>query len=335
MVFEHFITAIDSHTAGEPTRIVTGGLPPIPGESMAEKKNVLREKLDYVRTALIQEPRGYRDMFGAILVPPVSEEADLGVVFIGCGRYYNMCGHGSIGIAVVALKMGWIEPVEPVTYVTLDTPAGLVEARVAVKEGRIGKGTIRNVPCFLHTPDFEVEVPEVGKVRLDIAFGGNFFALVDAGPLGMEIQPEYAEEFLRKGLAIREAVNRKTKIVHPVLRHITGLEEVMFYAGRRNVVILGEGSVDRSPCGTGTCARMAALYAKGELGLHQEFPHESIIGTRFFGRLVEEVQVGDFRAVVPEVEGEAYITGINQWVMEPEDPLKDGFLLGEGGECEA
>ncbi len=333
MVFEHLITAIDSHTAGEPTRIVTGGLPHIPGESMAEKKNVLREKFDYVRTALIQEPRGYRDMFGAILVPPVSKEADFGVVFIGCGRYYNMCGHGSIGIAVVALKMGWIEAVEPVTFVTLDTPAGLVKARVAVKEGKIGKGTIRNVPCFLHTPDFEVEVPEVGKVRLDIAFGGNFFALVDAGQFGMEIQPEYAEEFLRKGLAIREAVNRKTKIVHPVLGHITGLEEVMFYAGNRNVVILGEGSVDRSPCGTGTCARMAALYAKGELGLDQEFVHESIIGTRFYGRIVEEVPVGDFRAVVPEVEAEAYITGINQWVMEPEDPLKHGFLLGEMGEC--
>ncbi|MCK5120110.1 MAG: proline racemase family protein [Candidatus Latescibacteria bacterium] len=335
MEFEHLITAIDSHTAGEPTRIVTGGLPFIPGKSMAEKKHYLREKLDYVRTALIQEPRGYRDMFGAILVPPVSGEADLGVVFIGCGRYYNMCGHGSIGIAVVALKMGWIEAVEPFTDVVLDTPAGLIRARVAVKDGKIGKGAIRNVPCFLHTPDFEVEVPGVGTVRLDIAFGGNFFALVEAGQLGMEIEPEYAEAFQKKGLAIREAVNRRAKIVHPVLGHITGLEEVMFYAGNRNVVILGEGSVDRSPCGTGTSARMAALFAKGELELGQEFVHESIIGTRFYGRLVEEASIGDFRAVVPELESEAYITGIHQWVMEPDDPLKHGFLLGEMGECEA
>lgn len=336
MRFVRTLTAIDSHTMGEPTRIVTGGIPNIPGKTMAEKKAYLEKHLDYIRTSLMHEPRGHKDMFGSIITTPTSPEADLGVIFMDGGGYLNMCGHGSIGTVTVAVETGMVRVTEPVTYVILDTPAGIIKARATVKDGAVQSTTIQNVPAFLFKSDENIHVPEVGEVRADIAFGGSFFAIVSAKELGIKVDATNVDELTRIGMAIKKAANEQIKVQHPEKAHINSIDLVEIYddpsnpeADLKNVVIFGEGQADRSPCGTGTSAKMATLFAKGKLKLNEEFVYESITGTMFRGRLIGETAVGDFKAVVPEITGNAYITGFNQFVISPHDPLKFGFLLGE------
>jgi len=346
--FSHVISAIDSHTAGEPTRIIVSGLPPIRGQTIAEKWTYVREHLDHLRRALMHEPRGHQDMFGAILTSPCHPEADWGLLFMDSGGYLTMCGHGTIGTAIVLVEMGMAEAREPETVIVFDTPAGLVHAHVIVeacpepakacpepaKEQKVREAWIENVPSFLYRGDVSVNVPGLGQVTVDISFGGNFFALVSADQLGVAVEPSHAPQLVDLGLRIREAVNEQVKIQHPVEKHIDRVEltEITAPASHpeahaRNVVIFGEGSVDRSPCGTGTSAKMAALYAKGKLKIGEPFVHESIIGTLFHGQLLREVMVGEFKAVVPRVGSSAYITGIQQFVIDPDDPLKYGFIF--------
>jgi len=334
MRFQRMITTIDTHTEGEPTRTVIGGLPHIPGKTMAEKMQYLKENLDSLRTMLVYEPRGNEVMSGAILTQPCHPDADIGVIYIEVGGYLPMCGHDTIGCCTAMIEAGIVPAQEPVTTIRLDTPAGLVVARVAV-ENLAAKGvTFRNIPSFLYQADVEVDVPDYGRVRTDIAYGGNFYALVDVRQVGLEIAPERAGDLVRAGIAIREAVNAQHHVRHPEKAFIEGLTHVEFYgpavhpeAHAKNAVVIPPGSIDRSPCGTGTSAKLATLYAKGELKLGQEFVHEGIIGTVFRARILEETKVGDLLAVVPEITGRAYVTGINQFVVDPEDPLKEGFLL--------
>lgn len=328
------IFAVDSHTMGEPTRVVVGGLPPVPGKSMEEKRTALGARFDHLRRALMHEPRGHRDMFGAILFDPSDPEADLGVVFMDGGGYLTMCGHGVIGAVTVALETGIIDGIEPVTEVRLDTPAGPVTVSAEVTHGKVGEIRFRNVPAFLYRKGFRLEIPGTGEVTVDISFGGNFFALVNAEDLGLSLSPGNVGRILDLGLMIREYVNSHLKVIHPLEPHIDSVRLVEFCgpavdpeAHARNVVVFGRGQVDRSPCGTGTCARMAAMWAKGELALGVPFIHESIIGTTFGGRLVDTTRVGDFDAVIPEISGRAYITGFQQFVIDPQDPLRDGFLV--------
>lgn len=330
--FSHVISAIDSHTAGEPTRLILSGLPPIRGQTVAEKWAYVRDNMDHLRRALVHEPRGHRDMFGAILTAPCHPGADWGLIFMDSGGYLTMCGHGTIGTAIVLVEMGIAEAKEPETVIIFDTPAGLVHAHVIVKDGRAREGWIENVPAFLYRGDVPVEVAGLGRITIDIAFGGNFFALVSADQLGVTVEPSNAQRLVDLGLRIREAVNEQVKVEHPVEKHINRVEltEITAPASHpeahaRNVVIFGQGSIDRSPCGTGTCARMATLYAKGELKIEKPFVHESIIGTLFCGRLLREVIVGGFNAVVPRVGSSAYIIGIQQFVIDPGDPLAMGF----------
>jgi proline racemase/trans-L-3-hydroxyproline dehydratase len=301
---------------------------------MAEKKAYFSDRMDHIRTALMHEPRGHRDMFGALLLDPVDREADLGVLFMDGSGYLSMCGHGTIGVATAAIEMGMIEPKEPVTDIVLDTPAGLVSVKAQVRENRVNDVTLQNVPSFLYQEDVRLEVPGLGEISLDIAFGGNFYALVSASEVGEEIHPENAMTFLNEGMKILNLLKLKMPVSHPTLSHLDSVELVEFYgpaqggsADARNVVVFGYGQFDRSPCGTGTCAKMAALFAKGELGLNQDFVHESIIGTTFRGRLIGEERVGPFRAVVPQITGQAFITGIQQFVIDPADPLKHGFSV--------
>ena len=330
--FSHIISAIDSHTAGEPTRVILSGLPPIRGQTMADKMAYVRDHMDHLRRALMHEPRGHQDMFGAILTAPYHPEADRGLMYMDSGGYLTMCGHGTIGTAVLLVEMGLAEAKEPETVIVFDTPAGLVRAHVIVEDGRAREAWIENVPSFLYRGDVPVQVAGLGQVSVDIAFGGNFFALVSADELGVTVEPSNATRLVDLGLRIREAVNEQVEIQHPVEKHIDRVELTEItgpasnpQAHARNVIIFGNGSIDRSPCGTGTCARMATLYARGELEIGEPFVHESIIGTTFNGQLLRKVMVGDFEAVVPRVGSTAYITGIQQFVIDPDDPLAMGF----------
>jgi len=332
--FDRVISTVDTHTAGEPTRIVVSGIPKIRGKTLGEKIEYLRKELDFVRSAIMREPRGHNDMFGAIITEPTVPEADLGVIFTDCGGYLTGCGHGSIGVATVAVELGWVRATEPSTTVLLDTPSGVVKANVHVRNGRVKGVTIRNVPSFLYKPNVQLSIPSLGDVRLDISFGGNFFALVDASQLGIKIEPTNTERLIDVGIKIKNAINEEVKVNHPLLKYIDTVELVELYgkptrpeAHSKNIVVFGVGQADRSPCGTGTSARMAELHAKGKLKLNEEFVYESIAGTIFRGKLVEETRVGRFKAVVPEITGNAYITGLNQLMFDPDDPLKHGFLL--------
>lgn len=330
---QKIISCIETHTAGEPTRVVTTPLPTLKGETVAEKMNNLKRDVDEIRRSLMHEPRGHKDMFGAILVPPCNPQADIGVIFMDNGGYVNMCVHGSIGTVTAAVETGIVEAREPVTEVVLDTPSGLVHATAHICESSVNSVTIQNVPAFLFQT-CEVDLPQIGKIPADIAFGGNFFAIVDAEPLGVKVAPTSYQQLVALGLSIREATNKQFKIKHPEFDHIRSVDLVEICdnpshpnADCRNATVFGAGQIDRSPCGTGTCAKMATLYAKGELELDEEFVNESILGTIFKGKLTRKVKVGDFDAVLPEIEGTAHITGFSQFVLDPTDPLREGFLL--------
>ena len=332
--FNQVITAIDSHTAGEPTRIVMSGLPAIKGDTIAEKWEYTRKHMDHLRRALMHEPRGHRDMFGAILTAPCRKEADWGLMFMDSGGFLTMCGHGTIGTAIVLVQMGIVEAKEPETVIVFDTPAGIVQAHVCVENGKAVEAWIQNVPAFLYRSDVPVQIPGLGQIIVDIAFGGNFFALVDSQQLGLPVDPESVRQLVAIGLQVRDAVNEQVAVQHPIEKHINKVELTEITAPStkpeahaRNVVVFGQGSVDRSPCGTGTCARMATLHAKGHLKVGEPFVHESILGTLFRGQLMEEVNVGKLTGVVPRVGSSAYITGIQQFVIDPDDPLKHGFFV--------
>ena len=264
------IFAIDSHTMGEPTRIVVGGVPNIPGKTMPEKKAYLEENLDYVRTAIMLEPRGHNDMFGSIITQPTKEEADLGIIFMDGGGYLNMCGHGSIGAATVAVEAGLVTVTEPETTMVLEAPAGLVKAKVKVENGKAKGVSIVNVPAFLYKRDVVVDIPEIGKVTMDISFGGSFFAIIKSSELGLDICPSNAQKIIEIGMTILKAVNEQVEVCHPELSHIKTVDLVEIYgpaksedATLQNAVVFGQGQLDRSPCGTGTSAKLATLYAKG------------------------------------------------------------------------
>ncbi|WP_353948429.1 proline racemase family protein [Sporolactobacillus sp. Y61] len=339
MLYRKSLFAIDSHTMGEPTRIILEGFPKVDGETMMEKKNYLKKYYDHLRCAVINEPRGHKDMFGAVLLMPTRREADLGVVFLDGGGYLNMCGHGSMGVATVAVDRGLVPVTEPFTYVTLEAPAGLIHTKVKVENGRAKEVSIINVPAFLYRSDVDIHVPKLGKIQLDIAFGGNFFALVDAEKMGISLVRDDLNKLLEEGIAIRNAVNRQVKIRHPLLPDIHSVDLVEFYgpaqsadATMRNVVVFGEKQVDRSPCGTGTSAKIAQLFAKGKLKIGEYLVNESITGTRFKGCALKETTVKDYPAVIPEITGRAYVTGENRLLFDDQDPFEYGLTSIVGRE---
>jgi proline racemase len=324
-------SAVDSHTEGMPTRVITGGLGELPGGSMQERRLYFEEHLDDLRLMLMREPRGHAAMSGAFLQPPARADADWGVLFIEVSGCLPMCGHGTIGVATVLVECGMVEVTEPETVIRLDTPAGLVEVRVAVSGGRAERVTLRNVPAFVAELDAGVHVDGLGTVRYDMAFGGNFYALVSADSVGLDPAPERADELISAGLQIIDAIGAGSPPVHPLDPAIRGCNHVVFHtpgrngADARSATAIHPGWLDRSPCGTGTSARMAQLHARGELPLGVDFTNESVIGSRFVGRLVEETRICDTRAVVPEITGRAWITGMGQYLLDPSDPFPTGF----------
>lgn len=336
MRFERMLTSIDTHTGGEPTRNVIGGLPRIPGKTPGEKMVYLRDHMDWLRTLLMHEPRGHSVMSGALFVEPSDPEADMGVIYIEAGGYLPMCGHDTIGCCTALVEAGMVPVTEPVTEIVLETPAGLVRTRVEVRGGAARSVTFDGVPSFLYERDVRIDVPALGEIAMDIAYGGNFFALVRAADAGLDISPSAAGPIIRAGHAIRDAVNGRLEVVHPEIPFIRGLTHVEFYgppkhpeAHCRNAVLITGDALDRSPCGTGTSAKLAAMHARGEIAPGEEFIHESIIGTIFRCRITGSAEVAGYPAIIPQITGSAYVTGIHHFVVDPDDPLKGGFLLEE------
>lgn len=328
------LKTVDTHTMGEPTRIIIEGLPFIPGNNMMDKKNYLVKHFDYIRTMAMHEPRGHKDMFGAVLMKPTKKEADIGVIFMDSGGYLNMCGHGSIGVSTILVNEGYVKVEEPVTTITLDTPAGLVKAKVEVENKKAIGVSIENVPAFLYKENIKVNLPKLGEIPVDISFGGSFFALVDSKDLNLKVSLKNIEKLTELALIIREEINKKVKIRHPNNPDINKVDLVEIYdepsnnkANLKNVVIFGNGQFDRSPCGTGTSAKMAYLYRKGKLQRNEIFVYESITGTMFKGRVLREEKIGKYEGIIPEIKGRAFITGFSSLVAEAEDPFKHGLIL--------
>lgn len=328
---KRMFTAVDSHTEGMPTRVVTGGMGVIPGATMNDKRLYFMEHLDHIRLFLMNEPRGHAAMSGAILQAPTREDADWGVVFIEVSGCLPMCGHGTIGVATVLVETGMVEVLEPVTTIRLDTPAGLVIARVAVSDGHADSVTIENVPSYSVRLDDIVEVPGYGTVPYSLAFGGNFYAMVDLDAVGLKFERRNQHEIMAAGLAIMDAINETNPPRHPEIDGLDHCHHVQFIAPgstaqhSQHAMAIYPGWFDRSPCGTGTSARMAELWARGELALDQDFVNESFIGSTFTGRLVGETTVAGIPAVVPTITGRAWVTGMSQYLLDPTDPFPTGF----------
>lgn len=328
------ITTLDAHTGGEPFRIITGGLPPLQGDTILERRRDMIERLDHLRTALMWEPRGHADMYGCIITPPVSSEADFGVLFLHNEGYSSMCGHGIIAVTTVAVETGMVPVEAPVTTVRIDAPAGLVTAQAHLANGRVKNVSFHNVPSFVLALDRTVEVPGLGRVRYDIAYGGAFYAFVNAEDLRVSTFPGDFSTLIDRGMAVKRAVMAAGSVTHPFEVDLSFLYGTIIVgpphtneAHSSNVCIFAEGEVDRSPTGTGVSARLALHYARKEIGLHEPIVIESILGTRFTGRVVEATTFGPHDAIVPEVEGNAWITGRSEFLIDPQDPLKHGFIL--------
>lgn len=327
------IFAVDSHTMGEPLRLIVGGFPNLPGKTIPEKRDYFIEHYDHLRCALMQEPRGHHDMFGCVLTQPTMPEADIGVIFMHGEGFHNMCGHGTIATNTILVETGMVEVHEPVTTIKMEAPAGLVTVHVKVEDGKAKQVSFENVPAFLYKRDVQVDVPGYGKVTLDVSFGGSFFAIIKATELGLDICPENAAKLIKAGMAVIHAANEQISVQHPEMPYIKNIDLCEIYgpaksadADMQNITIF-DNQIDRSPCGTGTSAKVATLWAKGELPLNREFVYESVINTKFIGKAIRETSVGPYKAIIPEITGSAYITGFSQFLIDDDDPVKYGFTL--------
>ena len=331
---------VDAHAAGEPLRLIVEGYPAPKGGTMLEKRAWVKRHADAVRRALMLEPRGHADMYGAVLTQPVTPEADAGVLFMHNEGYSTMCGHGIVAVTTIAIERGLIHPRVP-NRIVYDSPAGLVQARACVsgkaagsRHGvRVDRVAFDNVPSFVLTPGLAVRLG-IREVRVDVAFGGAFYAIVDAEAAGLPITPARLPELRRTGMEIKHAVEAAITVVHPLDKGLYGIYGTIFTgppergdADLKNVTIFADAEVDRSPCGTGTCAVMAVIDAMGLMPPDRPFGHESLIGTLFKGRITGRTRVADFDAILPELEGSAWITGEHVFLVDEEDPLKAGFRL--------
>ena len=324
---------IDAHTCGNPVRVVISNRPELCGESMSEIRQHFISEYDWIRTGLMFEPRGHDAMSGSILYPPTHQDHDLGVLFIEVSGCLPMCGHGTIGTVTVAIEQNLVTPKTP-GQLLLDTPAGLVEARYDLVEGYVESVEITNVSGFLHSSGIEVEVPGIGELVMDVSYGGNFYAIIEPQKNYQGLGQFSIDDIRRFSPVVRDEINKLETFVHPEDETIRKVSHVMWtdqakheQADLRNVVFYGDRGIDRSPCGTGTCARMAQLVARGELAIGQKFVHESIIGSLFTGYAIERVSVGDYSAIRPAVSGWARITGHNEIIIDERDPYAHGFLL--------
>ena len=331
------ITTLDAHAAGEPLRIIIGGLPALEGATILERRRFMREHYDHVRRALMWEPRGHYNMYGCVLTPPVTPEADLGVLFMHNEGYSTMCGHGVIALVTALIEAGAVQPKGLQTPVNLDTPAGLVRAVAHLSgDSHVERVTFQNVPSFVYARDVEIDLPPYGLFPVDIAFGGAFYAIVPAERIGLQVTPKQTSKLVAAGEAVKRAVNATLSIEHPIEADLSFLYGAILIGSpespdhhSRNMCIFANAEVDRSPTGTGVSARLALHHARGELALGETIVIESILGrhSTFSGRIVDIGQVSSYDAVVPEVGGTAFITGRHEFIISPHDRIGQGFLL--------
>jgi trans-L-3-hydroxyproline dehydratase len=328
------IITIDTHSAGEPLRIILKGFPKLDGKTILEKRKFAKENYDHLRTSLMWEPRGHADMYGCLITESVTPSSDFGVLFLHNEGFSTMCGHGIIAITKVVLETGFLPIISPVTKVIIDTPAGQVTSYAKIEDNKVKSVYFHNVPSFVFTLDEFVDVPGLGEIRYDVAFGGAFYAIVKAEDAGVSLTPKDFQSLIKKGMAIKNAVMDSLTIEHPFEKDLNFLYGTIFIgepfsvkADSRNVCIFAEGEVDRCPTGTGVSARMALHYKRKEININEPMVIESIIGTRYIGSVVKTTKFGSYDAIIPQVDGTAHITGKNEFLIDPEDPLKDGFIL--------
>ena len=348
MRLARMLQAVDAHAAGEPGRVIVGGVLDVPGATMLEKARHLEHHGDSLRRLMLREPRGYPALCANVILPPTHPDAHAGYVIMEHVEYPGMSGTNTICVATTLLETGMLPMTEPVTEIVLEAPAGLIRIRATCANGKVTGVTFRNVPAFATHLDVPVEVPQLGTVVVDVAYGGMFYVIADAEALGFRLVPDEGRDITRVTEMIKAAAAEQLPVVHPEQPGFSGITIGQLSGpahdprnSRRNVVTISTGAldwsrpstwtgvIDRSPCGTGTCARMAVLHAKGRLGLDEDFRHEGILGTVFAGRLVEETRVGERTAVVPTITGTAWITGFASYVVDPSDPFPEGFTVGD------
>lgn len=342
------ISAVDLHAGGEPGRVITGGVLDVPGRTMFEKMQHLARHGDDLRQRMLFEPRGYPAMCCNVILPPTRPEAQAGFVIMEPVEYPPMSGTNTICVVTTLLETGMLAMRDPVTELVLEAPAGLIGVRAACANGKVTQVALRNVPAFAVHLDAPVEVPQLGTVPVDVAWGGMFYAIADATRFGLRLTPDEGRDLVRIGEMIKAAAREQLPVAHPDNPEIAGVT-ISQLSGppadaanhRRNAVVVSTGTLDwnrpatwtgvldRSPCGTGTCAKMAALHARGQLRVGDTFRHEGVLGTVFTGRVLDETTVGPYRAIVPEISGRAWITGFAHYVVDAEDPFPDGFKVGD------
>lgn len=348
MRISHMLHAVDAHACGEPGRVIVGGVPHVPGATMYDKMRWLERNADHIRKRMLNEPRGYPASCCNVLLPPTRADADAGFVIMEHTEYPGMSGSNTICVATVLLETGLLPMTEPTTELVLEAPAGLIRVRAACREGKVTRVSFQNVPAFAVHLDALIEVPQLGTVKVDVAYGGMFYVIADAAQFGLRLTPDEGRDIVRIGALVRGAANEQLHAVHPEQPAFAGItisqlsgppHDARHHARNAVVVATGTvdfanpstwtGSIDRSPCGTGTCAKMATLYAKGRLRRGEPFLHESVLGTLFEGEIVEEGRVGPHAAIIPTLSGQAWITGFAQYVVDPTDPFPQGFTVGD------
>jgi proline racemase len=342
------VTAVDAHAGGEPGRVIVGGVLDVPGRSMFEKRLYLEQHADALRKRMLREPRGYPGLCCNLILPPCLPEADAGFVIMEQTDYPPMSGSNTICVTTVLLETGMLPMREPVTELVLEAPAGLIHVSAECANGKVNSVTFWNVPSFAVQLDAPLEVPRLGTLRVDVAYGGMFYVIADGAALGLRLTPDEGREIVRIGEMIKAAARAQLPVSHPDQPKVAGYSVALLSgpahgpsADMRNAVVISTGAfdwdrpdtwtgaLDRSACGTGTCARMASLHARGRLRLGQRFRHESVLGTVFTGCLVSETQVGPYQAVIPTITGSAWIHAISQYVLDAEDPFPEGFTVGD------
>lgn len=348
MRITHMLQAVDAHACGEPGRVIVGGVLDVPGATMFDKMRYLQDHADGLRKRMLREPRGYPAMCCNLILPPTRPEADAGFVIMEPVEYPGMSGTNTICVVTVLLETGMLPMREPVTELTLEAPAGLVRVRADCAGGKVQRVTFQNVPAFAAYLDKPIEVPHLGTVTVDVAYGGMFYVIAQAAALGLRLTPDEGRDIVRISEMIKAAAQEQLPVVHPEQPGFAGVTIAQLSgppsrpdAHLKNAVTVSTGkldwnrpatwtgAIDRSPCGTGTCAKMATLHAKGKLGLNEDFQHEGILGTVFTGRLIGETTVGPYRAVIPTLSGQAWITGFANYVIDAEDPFPEGFTVGD------
>ncbi|MBW2177230.1 MAG: proline racemase family protein [Deltaproteobacteria bacterium] len=328
------MVTIDSHTAGEPTRLIVGGIDSVPGKTMREKRIYFMEHYDHIRKQLTWETRGHRGMFAAFLTKPVTEGAHFGLIYMDSRRYPYLCGHGTMGAVMTLIEAGFLPVTGEEMSVVVDTPSGPMETVAYIKNDRVESIAIRMVPSFVYQDQAKLELPDIGAIQASTVCVGGFFVMVSSEQLGLDLNPANSPRLIELGMNLIDAANQQLKVRHPTRAEVNTVDVTEFYDPAtdaqgmgKSVVVYGERHMDRSPCGTGTAAKMTLLHHQGKINPGDTFTNTSPLGTTFQGRIVEELHLGDTPAVVAEIRGGAYVTGIHEFIVDPRDPFQEGYLI--------